>query len=79
MTFWKKNLQGQKTDQLLTGAVCGKRNCLQKFVASAKVKFQWKFVILNDYIRKRQKLKINEIKVQLQALKRNINNPKERK
>ena len=48
-------------------------------MASAKVEFQGKFVILNDYIRKRQKLKINEIKVQLQALKRNTNKPKERK
>ena len=32
---------------------------------SAKVELQWKFVILNDYIRKGQKLKIDEVNVQL--------------
>lgn len=36
----------------------------------------WKFTVLNDYVRKEQKLKINVINVQLSALKRNKNNLK---
>lgn len=49
-----------------------------KPLGSAKMELQWKFIVLNDYIRKEQKLKIIEQNSELPVLKRNKNKPKER-